>query len=97
MSIVVWIVVGTVAGWLAASAIRGEDPLGVTGHIVLGVIGAVSGGFLAGALFDVDPLEGPVELISTGAALVAALLVALSADVLVRRATAENDAAGQMR
>lgn len=97
MTIVAWIVVGSVAGWLAASAARAGNPLGVTGHIVLGVIGAVSGGFIAGAVFDVSPLEGPLELLSTISALIAAVIVALSADALMDRSSAERDATGHAR
>ncbi len=97
MSIIVWIVAGAVVGWLAARTRRGEDPLGVTGHIVVGIVAAVSGGFLAGAVFDVDILEGPVELLSTVSAVVAATLVAAFADAVVQRSGRGRDAAGHAR
>ena len=50
MSIIAWLVVGAIAGWLAGYLVRGDEGLGVIGHIVLGIVGAVVGGFLAGLL-----------------------------------------------
>jgi uncharacterized membrane protein YeaQ/YmgE (transglycosylase-associated protein family) len=50
MGIISWLVVGAIAGWLAGLLVKGDESLGVLGHIVLGIIGAVVGGFLAGVL-----------------------------------------------
>jgi uncharacterized membrane protein YeaQ/YmgE (transglycosylase-associated protein family) len=49
MSIVVWVVVGGIAGPLASVVIRGTG-LGLLGDIVLGIIGAVLAGFIASQL-----------------------------------------------
>lgn len=48
MSILAWIVVGVVAGWLARLVIRGEGPGGLLGDLLLGVVGAVVGGWIFG-------------------------------------------------
>src|SRR5688572_14063167 len=50
MSIIAWLVVGAIAGWLAGMLVKGDEGLGVIGHIVLGIVGALVGGFLAGLL-----------------------------------------------
>jgi uncharacterized membrane protein YeaQ/YmgE (transglycosylase-associated protein family) len=50
MSIIAWLVVGAIAGWLAGYLVKGDEGLGVIGHIVLGIVGALVGGFLAGLL-----------------------------------------------
>lgn len=50
MGIIAWIVVGAIAGYLAGMLVKGDESLGVIGHIVLGIIGALVGGFLAGIL-----------------------------------------------
>jgi uncharacterized membrane protein YeaQ/YmgE (transglycosylase-associated protein family) len=42
--------VGLVAGWLAGMVMRGGD-YGVVGDIVVGIVGALVGGFLATNLF----------------------------------------------
>ena len=50
MSIIAWLVVGAVAGYLAGYLVKGDESMGVIGHIVLGIVGALVGGFLAGVL-----------------------------------------------
>lgn len=58
MGILSWIIVGLIAGWLAGMVMKGGG-YGVLGDIIVGIIGALVGGFLAGALFNVgDPLSG---------------------------------------
>lgn len=46
MGIVLWIVWGFVAGWSARLLMPGPDPLGVMWTIVLGIGGALAGGFI---------------------------------------------------
>ncbi|NLG73199.1 MAG: GlsB/YeaQ/YmgE family stress response membrane protein [Chloroflexi bacterium] len=53
MGILSWIIVGLIAGWLAGVVMKGSG-YGVIGDIILGIIGALVGGFLASALFGVD-------------------------------------------
>jgi uncharacterized membrane protein YeaQ/YmgE (transglycosylase-associated protein family) len=50
MSIIAWLVVGAIDGYLAGYLVKGDESLGVIGHIVLGIIGALIGGFVAGLL-----------------------------------------------
>ncbi len=58
MSILAWIIVGLIAGWLAGELMRGSG-FGLLGNIIVGIVGALLGGFLATALFNVvDPLSG---------------------------------------
>jgi len=52
MSILVWIVLGLVAGWLAGMIMGGSR--GILGNIVVGVLGAIIGGFVGSALFGWD-------------------------------------------
>jgi uncharacterized membrane protein YeaQ/YmgE (transglycosylase-associated protein family) len=49
VTILLWIVVGAVAGWLAGVVMRGYG-FGVLGNIIVGIIGAFIGGFLFNAL-----------------------------------------------
>ena len=50
MGIVLWIVLGAIAGWLASIVMKTDASQGLLGDILLGVIGAVVGGFLFGLL-----------------------------------------------
>ena len=49
MSILSWIVVGLIAGWLAGKVMSGGG-FGLVGDIVVGVVGGLLGGFLASYL-----------------------------------------------
>lgn len=50
MGIISWLVVGAIAGVLAGYLVKGDEGLGLIGRIVLGIVGALVGGFLAGIL-----------------------------------------------
>ena len=43
--IVIWLVIGAIAGWLAGLLIRGSG-YGLIGDIVVGIVGAVIAGYL---------------------------------------------------
>ncbi len=47
--LIMFLVIGLVAGWLAGNIMRGGS-LGIAGNLVVGVVGAVLGGFLFGLL-----------------------------------------------
>ena len=52
MSILGYVVVGLIAGFLARALVPGRDSMGLIGTLILGLAGAFVGGFLAQALFD---------------------------------------------
>ena len=45
-----WIIIGGIAGWLASLVVRGAG-YGLIGDIVVGIVGALIGGFLSSLLF----------------------------------------------
>ena len=48
-TLLIWLVVGAVAGWLAGTIVKGGG-FGLVGDIIVGIIGAFVGGWLAGVL-----------------------------------------------
>ena len=54
MDILVWIVLGLVAGAIAKALMPGDDPGGIIVTILIGVVGAVVGGFLWNVLSGND-------------------------------------------
>ena len=49
MSLITFLIIGAVAGWLAGKLMKGGG-FGLVGNIVVGVIGALIGGYLFSAL-----------------------------------------------
>ena len=47
MGIIAWIIIGLVAGWLAGQIMNGSG-YGLVGDLVLGLVGAIVGGWLFG-------------------------------------------------
>src|SRR2546428_14165425 len=56
-TILIWFLVGLVAGFLASRVALGHG-LGLFGDIIVGIIGAFIGGFLGGGFFTNDPING---------------------------------------
>ena len=57
MGIIAFIILGLLAGAIAKALLPGEDPGGFIVTALIGVAGALIGGFLAGAIFDADPMD----------------------------------------
>ena len=57
MGIIAFIVLGALAGALAKAILPGDDPGGIIVTTLIGIVGAVLGGFLAAALFGAHPLD----------------------------------------
>ncbi|MBA3326515.1 MAG: GlsB/YeaQ/YmgE family stress response membrane protein [Rhodobacteraceae bacterium] len=45
VTLIIWIIVGGLAGWLASNIVKGGG-MGLVGNIVLGIVGAVVAGWL---------------------------------------------------
>jgi len=48
MNLVIWLLVGALVGWLASIVMRTDGEQGALLNIVVGVVGALVGGFLFG-------------------------------------------------
>ncbi|MGZ8515024.1 MAG: GlsB/YeaQ/YmgE family stress response membrane protein [Candidatus Limnocylindrales bacterium] len=56
MGIIAWIVLGAIAGWLTNMIMGGGE--GVIATVILGIVGAVVGGYLAGTVLKVADVTG---------------------------------------
>jgi uncharacterized membrane protein YeaQ/YmgE (transglycosylase-associated protein family) len=52
MGIIGWIIIGIVAGWLAEKIMKRDH--GLLTNLIVGVVGAIIGGFLASTLLGLD-------------------------------------------
>ena len=57
MGIIAFLILGLLAGAIAKAIMPGEDPGGIIVTTVIGVVGALVGGFLAAAVFGAHPLD----------------------------------------
>jgi uncharacterized membrane protein YeaQ/YmgE (transglycosylase-associated protein family) len=81
--IIVWIIIGGVAGWLAGLLVKGSG-FGLFADIAVGIVGAFVGGWLAG-LIGIGTGAGLIGSIVTATIGAVVLLLALRAiKVLVK-------------
>jgi uncharacterized membrane protein YeaQ/YmgE (transglycosylase-associated protein family) len=87
VSIVAWILLGAIAGYLAGFLVKGDEGLGVIGHIVLGIVGALVGGWPAAALFNTHPIDGALDVSSIVVATIGAIIVVVVVGMFSGRRT----------
>ncbi len=83
MSIIAWLVLGLLAGWIGSMIVNRGRGEGLILDIVLGVVGAFVGGFLFN-LFGASGVSG-LNLYSMLVAVVGAVVVLFLYHALVRR------------
>ena len=77
MGIIAFIILGAIAGAIAKALLPGEDPGGFIITTIIGVVGAILGGFLAAALFDADPMDEFFDISTWLTAIVGAIVLLL--------------------
>lgn len=50
MDLIVWLVVGGLIGWLASILMKTNAQMGLIANVIVGIVGAALGGWLAGVL-----------------------------------------------
>ena len=75
MSIIAWIVVGAIAGFIASRVVPGDEGYGVIGGLVAGIVGALVGGYLFGLLTDNQDWLTGIDIPTIIAAIVGAIIV----------------------
>jgi uncharacterized membrane protein YeaQ/YmgE (transglycosylase-associated protein family) len=77
VGIIAFIILGLLAGLIAKALLPGKDPGGIIVTLLIGVAGALIGGFVAGALFDADPLDEFFDISTWITAIVGAIVLLL--------------------
>jgi uncharacterized membrane protein YeaQ/YmgE (transglycosylase-associated protein family) len=75
VSIIGWIVLGLLAGVIAKRLVPGNESVGIIVTMLLGIGGALLGGFLAMALGLGDPIDEFFDLSTWVAAIVGAMVI----------------------
>jgi uncharacterized membrane protein YeaQ/YmgE (transglycosylase-associated protein family) len=87
VGIIAFIILGLLAGAIAKALLPGDDPGGFIVTAIIGIVGALLGGFLAGALFDADPLDEFFDLSTWLTAIVGAIVLLVIYRMVVGRRT----------
>jgi uncharacterized membrane protein YeaQ/YmgE (transglycosylase-associated protein family) len=75
VGIIAWIVLGLLAGLIAKALLPGSDPGGVIITALIGIAGALLGGFLAKVLFNAKPLDSFFDLSTWITAIVGSIVL----------------------
>ena len=82
MTLLAWLVVGAIAGFLASEIMGTRE--GLVMMVVLGIVGAIVGGWVAADIFKIADVTG-INLTSIIVAIVGAIIVIVVYDSLVGR------------
>ena len=86
MNIIAWLILGAIAGYLAGFLVKGDESYGVIGHVVLGIVGALVGGFLASLLFNVsDPIQGALDISTIVVSVIGAIIAVVVFNLVTGR------------
>jgi uncharacterized membrane protein YeaQ/YmgE (transglycosylase-associated protein family) len=85
MNFIIWIVMGGVIGWVASLIMRTDGQQGILLNIVVGIVGALLGGWLISPLVGSATInQGDFSIVGLGVSLLGAVLL-LAAVSLFRR------------
>ena len=85
MGIIAFVILGAIAGALAKALMPGDDPGGWIVTTIIGIVGALLGGFIAGALFDADPLDEFFDISTWLTAIVGSIILLVIYRLIVSR------------
>jgi uncharacterized membrane protein YeaQ/YmgE (transglycosylase-associated protein family) len=83
MGIIAFIILGLLAGALAKAILPGDDPGGFIVTALIGIAGAIIGGFLAALIFDAHPLDEFFDISTWLTAIVGSIILLLIYRALV--------------
>jgi uncharacterized membrane protein YeaQ/YmgE (transglycosylase-associated protein family) len=85
MNIIIWLIVGGLIGWVASMIMRTDGQQGIVLNVVVGIIGAMLGGFLLAPMFGTGTINtNDFSLPGLGVSLLGAVIL-LAIVNLVRR------------
>jgi uncharacterized membrane protein YeaQ/YmgE (transglycosylase-associated protein family) len=88
MSFIIWLVIGGLVGWLASVVMKTDAQQGIVLNIVVGIIGALLGGWLLAPLFGTGTInQGDFSLSGLLVSFLGAVIL-LAVVNLIRRGSA---------
>lgn len=85
MNIVIWLVVGGILGWLASKLMHTDKQQGIILNVVVGIIGAMLGGFLLAPLFGAGSInQGDFSLMGLLVSFLGAVILLAIVNLITR-------------
>lgn len=75
IGIIVWLVMGGVVGWLASMIMGTSEQQGIILNIVVGIVGALIGGWLIGPLLGAGSINEGLTIMSFVVSLLGAVIL----------------------
>lgn len=84
MSIVIWLAVGGIIGWIASIIMKRDAQQGILLNIVVGIVGAMIGGWLVGPLLGAGSINDGFSVMSFVVSLIGAVILLLIVNLFTR-------------
>ncbi|MFN7119319.1 MAG: GlsB/YeaQ/YmgE family stress response membrane protein [Saprospiraceae bacterium] len=84
MSLVYFLIVGAIAGWLAGQFMKGSG-FGILGNIIIGIVGGLLGGWLLGSVLGISISTGSATINYIVTALIGAVVLLFVAGLFSRK------------
>ena len=75
MGFLIWLIVGGIVGWLASLVMRTDGQQGILLNVVVGIIGALLGGWLISPLVGVGTINEGISIGSVVVSLIGAIIL----------------------
>ncbi len=75
MGIIVWLVMGGLVGWIASMIMGTNAQQGIILNVVVGIVGALIGGWLIGPLLGAGSINDGISIVSFIVSLIGAVLL----------------------
>lgn len=85
MTIIGWIVLGAIGGWIGGLLVKGDEGMGVIMHVVLGIVGAMIAGYVVTLITKEDPMDGVFDISSLLTAIVGAVVLVIVVNMIQGR------------
>lgn len=85
MGLIVWLIIGGVVGWIASIIMRRDGSQGIILNVVVGIVGAMLGGWLIGPLLGAPSINsGQLSVSSFIVSLLGAVILLAIVNLITR-------------
>jgi uncharacterized membrane protein YeaQ/YmgE (transglycosylase-associated protein family) len=88
MNIIIWLVMGGLVGWIASMIMGTDGQQGIILNVVVGIVGAVIGGWLIGPLLGAGSINDGFSIMSFIVSLIGAIILLAVVSLFKRGTTA---------